>query len=296
MCMKDEVIVWGTEVASIQFLLTHREIAIKYFIDGRKTIKFFDGKRCYVPEEANILPKRDYIVVATSETVYWEIKNYLEERGFKEFDDFCYYELFNKKIAIIYGNCHTFPVKQGLQLSEQFNSQYGFYPLHEIQDINNNKLKDLESIAFERCDLFLHQSVRENNIYGNQYASKEMLARLKEKCIQISIPNLYGLPKFLYPQCDTNLETKRIEGKNFFPFRDRYIENLWNAGKDEYAIKKYIEEDTVVNINSINEGFAQFLKKLKTEKKSGMLKLLNGLGATISNTTFSMILIILPIL
>lgn len=272
--MKDEIIIWGTEVTAIQFLLTHKDVRIKYFIEGKKEIKYFmDGNRCFTPQEIDALPGRDYIVVATSENVYWQIKEFLEKRGFREFDDFCYCELFQKKIAIIYGNCHTLPIKQGLKLSKQFNSEYGFYPLHQIQEINNNKLKDLESIAFERCDLFLHQSIRENNVYGKQYASKELIEKLKDKCIQISIPNLYGLPKFIYPQIDANLETKKIEGKNFFPFRDKYIEEMWNAGKNEYEIKNYIEKGTIVDKKEINREIEEFYEKVKKRENEWDIKI-----------------------
>lgn len=271
--MKKEIIIWGTEVAAIKFMLTHKDVSIKYFIEGKKEIKYFMGNKCLKPQEVDAVPGRDYIVVATSDKVYWEIKNYLEKQGLVEFDDFIYYELFQKKIAIIYGNCHTVPIKQGLKLSKLFNLEYGFYPLHQIQEINNNSLNDLSSNVFERCDLFIHQSIRLENTYGKKYASKELINRLKSNCIEIAIPNLYGLPKFLYPQFDNNLATKKIEGKNYFPFRDKYIEYMWGNGCKEQEIYNYILKGDIIQKNEIASAADAFYEKVKKRETEWNIKI-----------------------
>lgn len=133
MSMK-KYIVYGTGINAVKFLLEYGLGCIDFFIKEKKELKEFYGKP--VLSLSNMIwDKAKMIVVASSDAVYFQIKQDLEQYGFSEFSDFIYYRLLNKKIACIYGNCHTAPIRKGLELSKEFNNIYGFYSLKQIQQM-----------------------------------------------------------------------------------------------------------------------------------------------------------------
>lgn len=86
--------------------------------------------------EAEAILRKHYTVIASSENAYWEIKSSLEHKyGLSEFVNFEYYRTFRKKVAVIYGNCHAYWIKNALMLSKEFNNIYGIYPLKMICNI-----------------------------------------------------------------------------------------------------------------------------------------------------------------
>lgn len=100
-------------------------------------------------------------------------------------------------MAVAYGNCHMEAIKKYLEYHKDFSEEYGFYPFLSIQ-IMRAGFQYNEILS--HCELFLHQSIRKDNQYGEQYASEVMLKCLHETCKVLSVPNLYGLPKYLFPQ------------------------------------------------------------------------------------------------
>ena len=203
--------------------------------------------------------------------------------GLEEFQDFCYWELFEKKIAVIYGNCHTTAIKLWLQQSNEFNNEYGFYPLRPIQNINNDKLDDLESTVFENCDLFIHQSIRDDNPYGIRYASKNIIKALKNDCSIIAVPNLYGLPKFLYPQTEADLNPKLIEGKNYYPFRDKYLEKELRSKKSIDETVSMILYSEITSKSEINNSKDTFFDKIKIREKDWDVEISDWMYEELSN-------------
>lgn len=152
--------------------------------------------------------RKRYTVVACAENTYPEIKAELEKNDLIEFTDFEYYETYRKKVAIIYGNCHTRVIKAMLKSNEEFDRQYGFYPILQIQRIDKLNKGMMQSHAFEKCDLFLHGCIRKDNKYGEEFCSEMYIERLPKECKVVGFPNMYGLPTFLYPQVDYNTEYK----------------------------------------------------------------------------------------
>ena len=221
---KKEVLVYGIGVNALRFVLQNKNLKIISFIEGKLKSKSFLGYPVIQFEDASVLLHKYYTIIATSPDVYWQIKEKFELIGLEEFIDFTYCEVYNKKMAIIYGNCHTVPIKEGLCLSKKFNSEYGFYPFRQIQNIRRMEGKDLSSCSIENCDLFIHQCIRKNNTYGEIYSSEYLINRLKKNCTVIGIPNVYRMPKFLYPQVNYDIENVKI------PSGNNVIENREGGG------------------------------------------------------------------
>lgn len=130
--------VYGTGINALKWVLDNSDIKIKYFIETKKTKTSFLGCEVIQAEDNIKKLKNNYTVVATSGDVYWEIKRYLEtELGLVEFENFEYMTTYNKKIAVIYGNCHALAVKKVFEQIPQMQNIYGFYPLKPIYEISD---------------------------------------------------------------------------------------------------------------------------------------------------------------
>lgn len=189
-----KVIIFGAGKFGQMFVYRYfREIKIHCFWDNNKI-----GECLGYPIRKPKFEKGCFIIVAA--TVYLEMRRQLIDMGYREFEDFIFCELYQKKMAVTYGNCHISMIKNYMKCSGQFTSEYAFYPFPMIQQMEDAKI-EYQGIL-PHCDLFFHQAIRKNNEYGEKCSSEEMLKYVTESCRVISVPNLYGMPKYLFPQID----------------------------------------------------------------------------------------------
>lgn len=271
----EKIAIYGTGWNAIKFIFEHRLDNVEYFIEERKEMKEFYGKPVVRLEEALEKQLNRKIIVASSENTYFEIKDILEKQGLIEFEDFVYYELYHKKVALIYGNCHTMPIKEALLLVNEFSREYAFYPLRQIQEMKRYETKDYELPVFQYCDLFIHQSIREDNSYGKEYGSNNLVKKLKSSCKIIAIPNLYGLPKCLFPQVYESETVRHGDSKqwNFSPFRDKYIDQSYSEQRSISSITRGILEGDVFDKNDICGKWEMFLEKVKKRENDWDFKI-----------------------
>jgi hypothetical protein len=281
--------VYGTGQNALRFVLMHRDIEINAFIEGNKAFntvvditKLNRGDIPIVMIEDAIggVLSQYYTVVATSENAYWEIKNKLENAGLIEFENFEYYETYKKKIAIIYGNCHTAPIKQALKKSKSFSDEYGFYPIRQIQQIHLSESEDLECAAFEKCDLFIHQCIWEKNGYGTQYASENIIRRMKKECRIIGIPNVYRMPQFLFPQMNYENEIK-YNGYDGLGHRDIYLDRYYKE-MSVSELCNMIRDDSLISAADILQQRDEFFEKLVKREKEWDIKVSRFISENIS--------------
>jgi hypothetical protein len=266
-----KVVIWGTGKNAVDFKLTHDDIKIVCFIDScrKKDDLYWDEIPILLPEEATEIINKEYIVVATSENVYQVIRELLIKKEKKEFRDFTYHTCFEKKLAVLYGNCHIWPIKCGLTSSSRFNEEYAIYPLPPIHEINERHNIDSYNTVFHECDLFIHQSVRKDNRYGEDYSSINLMGKLKKESKILAVPNLYGLPTCFYPTYDfkNGGNGNIIRDVSYFPYRDSYIEKDYAEGINENAIVNTIENGNVLKTGEIARKFDEFIKKVKLRER-----------------------------
>ena len=168
-----------------------------------------------------------YYILVSAETFYRELKEQLESYGLEEFEDFVIGGAYGKKLAVINANCYGRFIKAFLYSSEEFRGRYYFYPAREVW-VEPEKCCD--EAAIRRCDLLLTQDVSEDNPFGICYSEKYVRELTKEKCICMTIPNLVGMGKMIYPQSERNGKAVK------FVFDDLNVLKLAEAGMDEEAI------------------------------------------------------------
>ena len=260
-----EIIIFGAGAIGEKFIYQYFDkLHISYFWDNKKT-----GELLGYPIRRPQSLKNCFIIVTS--VFYLEIRNQLIQMGYCEFTDFIPYQIFQKKMAIAYGNCHIGSIKRYLEQHKEFDSEYGFYPFPMIYEL---KELDCEYISvLQHCDLFLHQSIRRTNKYGEQYASEYMLQHLQKNCHIIAIPNLYGMPKYLFPQLDT---TPRWQVGTICPyFIDRNVVMWLESGKSNLDIRRHIFRGGVYTSQQIIDMWELFLQKISEREKEWDIKVSN---------------------
>lgn len=285
-----EINVYGTGENAVKFVLLNQDIKIASFIEGKTQKKVFMEKLFLstvpvVPLEnaENVLRKR-YTIIASSENAYWEIKEILEKQyGLIEFENFEYWETFRREMVLIYGNCHTVSVKQILKLSKPFNDKYGFYPLKPVQEIKASGGVKLNAAIFNRCRIFIHQDIRKENIYGLEYASETLINKLPLDCRVIAMPNLYRMPRFMFPQMVSYENSVEWEAYNYFPFRDIYIdENHDKMGVSD--IKEMMMDDGLIDKSDILMKQDLFFEKVEMRELEWDIKISAFLRKNMKNS------------
>ena len=163
-------------------------------------------------------------------------------------------------MVIVYGNCHTLVISNMLESSSDFNKGYYILHIKRIQDIKDTSY--LYSDFFGKCDVFIHQSIRLGNRYGDELASLRIIERLKPDCRVISIPNVYHLATCFFPQY--NEAEEFIKKGNTFFFRDSIIDShMGNFFKTiSYSLKDYFSDRTWDEVY-IREEFDKFIAKVR---------------------------------
>ena len=258
-----KIIVFGAGKTGEKFVYQYfNKINIRCFWDNQKTGDFLG----YEIEKPNY-GKNYFIIVASSS--YLEIREQLMYMGYREFSDFIPAQIFKKKVAIAYGNCHMNAIKLYLECHREFSLEYGFYPLPMIQLLKNRKLE--YKMIFKYCDLFLHQSIRKDNVYGEEYSSEQMLRCLKRTCKVISVPNLYGLPKYLFPQLEIHRQWQQGALCPFFI--DSNVVTWLDNGVKKETIIKYIADGGVYYKDEIISMWEMFKLKLDRREQAWDIKI-----------------------
>lgn len=129
---------------------------------------------------------------------YKEIKKQLQDMGFIEYEDFCYCFNIDKKLVFINENCHCGIIKSYLESSSEFSRKYVFgdWPLIFQKEVYDERI-------VKYCDLFIHQDIRKDNSIEYMYSDEYILPKLRNDCVRLCIPNLYGFPKAFFTKTIT---------------------------------------------------------------------------------------------
>ena len=170
----------------------------------------------------------------------------------------------------IYGNCHTMIISDMLSNDSDFLSKYAIYQIPPIQKINDKTFFD--SPCFSCFDVFIHQSIREENQYGKEYSSKAIIKKLKKDCKVIAVPNLFHMPKFLFPQCNYDKTTLQWRKGNTVFFRDNIIDKGLVYSSSIKKNFRYYQSQTIISEEDVKKSFLTFKEKLLSREKDWDIK------------------------
>ncbi len=262
------MILFGAGFDAEKFIINHKNENIDFIVDDDKKGFLFDIPIIEPSYLKKINKNHGLIVVTANKYKYYDIRKQLIEWGFIEFKDFIKDDLYQKKIAMIWGNCHVEYIKEYLKYNTDFNKIYSFYDMREIWVI---KKEDISRDIFSYCDLLIYQPIQKFNMFGEEFSSDHIISLLPETAHKISVPNLFGLPKFLYMQYDKNKLTK-IDNV-FVSYGDKNIDSWIKAGISIETMIKKIEFDEIYKDYEIHEAFNKFKKKLVHREKEWDIKI-----------------------
>lgn len=271
------IAIWGTDVeaAQIYYELRAAGYEIQIFFDNRieKEITFLNIP---VKKPNEQLIKKYFIYVACKYETYFAISSQLEQMGRHEIKDFIYYKCFGKKIALIYGNCHTRVIREYLEKSEAFIRQYAIYPLPVIQNIKKGFVEDA---LLKACDLFIYMPIRENNRFGIKLSTEYLLQNISRAAKRISFPNLFGLGYGFFPLREDNFCNEYIRrGENtngIFPSKIRGIDEMIEKGFSDKEIFNIISDENLLPEYEIKTVFNIYNDKIRERENQTDVKILD---------------------
>ncbi|MDE6568378.1 MAG: hypothetical protein K2K70_11685 [Lachnospiraceae bacterium] len=194
-----DIVIWGCGLEGEKFYWAWRhKINILYAIDIRyQTLHEFHGIEVRSPQDTESL-RQHYIVVCVGDVGIWnEISGHLKKNGLTEFDNFIRSDLYgDKKLAVLYGNCHMVAIEKYLKGNLEFSRNYNT----RLYYVNNTEGECFPTeAAMKGCDLFIAQDINERNARGLPSAF-EVRKKLKEGSNCVIVPNVYGMNLY-FPQC-----------------------------------------------------------------------------------------------
>lgn len=271
------VILYGAGVLAEKYYTKYRnEYNIEFIIDQKEIS--FHGIKVYKFEDIKMNLKNKKIIVTANESNYNAIKKLLESVGLIENKNFQWIYHYQKKKAVVYGNCHMGPIVDYLERQPEFATQY-YIVYYRIGDSNGKEFPS--GVELSNCDLFITQNIRENNS-RKVPGYKSLMKYINTYTKTIIVPNFYGINLF-FPQLNQinkeNIVNKHINNKNSISinnyeiidalscYSDTNIDELLNEGKSKEEIKKTIQDDLFYNHTMIKEKFNREILKIKEREQ-----------------------------
>lgn len=164
-----------------------------------------------------------------------------------------------KKIVLINANCHGRVLAEFLKLSKSFDEYYEIVPVPEIQ---LNIEKRIAPELLRRADVFIHQVIRSNNSIAYELSDEATSAQLSGGVLDITIPNLVGFGKWIYPNLGSIIMD---ENGNNLVFQDEILEKAYMYVTDKKDLDAYVaflnEYEMNVDLREIKEKEMQKLRE-----------------------------------
>lgn len=273
----NEIILFGTGKMAENFYMSNKNnLKIKFCLDNdnNKQGKTFYDMKIYSPYEKNINIDKYMIVIASMS--YPSISIQLQRMGLKEFENFISISLAdliynkNKKLAIIYGNCHTKIIENYLAEYKYFSNKICFYPMPRIYEYNNLNFNSTSISVLKNCDLFIYQGFQDGS-YGKDLASNSILSILKKDCILIKMANVHGHAEAFFPQVVPN----KNNAYGLFPHGDKNIDKLVSEKRNLNEIISILREDNIYTQQQISDNLSYQLEALVQRQKGCDIKIVD---------------------
>lgn len=274
--MKHCIALYGIGTEGEKFYFNYKDTCEICYVIDRQNQRTFHGKSVYTLDEALGEKQKVLIVVACGKNIYLEIREVLENKGLVEFQDFIWYEYIDKKMVILYGNCHMSGIESYLMSNPYFRQQYYVKRFCVTEEVPTKE-------ELQACGVLICQDINDNNKLGVPSYDK-LFELTKDECVKILIPNLFGLNLF-FPQIYESEEWKRhlrndgYDGEVYqatvrrIGIPDENIRQLWKEGKSIDEIVDIIQNKDVYQGSDILEDFNAKMHKLKSREEKCDIKI-----------------------
>lgn len=256
---------------------------IEFCID-RNAGRTFHGISVYSLEEKKEELQDCFIVITVEGNACKEIKKELRNIGLEEYRHFVEWRAFNKKLMIIYGNCHCAALREYFNSNPYFQKEYYVLWQNVLEDV-------FPDCIWKSCDLLVTQDIRKDNSL-NMPSADEVEKMVNDGCVKIRIPNLYA-SHALFPQLKSDrsdeenfnrhigmdrVDIEHIADKRtiktiyrFMAHPDIYIDKMHELGAGIKEIADGIRYEDI--FDNIEEAFASGIDKLRKREESCSVKI-----------------------
>lgn len=265
----------GLEGEKIYYQMMRLGTPIERVYDNYKTGKFYGFIIRRISDD--YVNFKEYFILVSSPAFYDEIKKQLEGYGLREFEDFIIGMSYNKKLAVVNANCYREVICRYLNSSRQFQEKYYIYYTKPVFEAGQEGLR--EDVLCQ-CDLFIHQDIREDNLYGYRVSDKYARTLLKGDCVDVTIPNMVGMGQaFFIQNCNSKYVKNIHEGINLpfgmFPYGDSIIDKMLENGRSSKEILDYFKSGTAFDKEEIIENFTNVIAKFREREKNWDIKIID---------------------
>ncbi len=259
------MVIWGNGQEAERFIFQNREllkdITCCVTTNGGG---IFHGKPVRAFSDLSEDKKERIVVCATSFNVYNEIAEILKTASFVEFLDFIWSRAYGKKVVVVNANCHGSALIKYLNLSKTFNKEYFVYPLSEIHE---NYEGQIPEELLNNADVYIHQDIRANNKMGYKLSDEYTVCRLKDCCIDISIPNFVGMSHWMFPNLG---KCKHRNNTDFF--QDRILDEAVSSTDCTFENIRQFWESYDYPDEQLDSLFNNGIEKIKEREKNWDIK------------------------
>lgn len=309
--MKKKIALWGTGTMALAFYYSHKhqyDVVCFFDNDVSKQGSFIDGRPVYAGNAwggviENTIFKGELIVIAST---WWvDIARQLDEEGFMPlrdyiplclvgsiirysdiyglgacvgFDKIDYSLLTDKKIACLWGNCQTSVLERIFTFYQDFVKEYVIVELPKVceYEIYTEIIMHLmeQDVFWEYVDLFIYQTVHDDNRFHAMMATEGILRRLRAEAIKVNILNLYFMGYF--PQIAEKKERQLPEiCGNFImlSLSDCYIDKMLSSNISLDLIKNKVMSEDFIPESEISMVVSNSFDELASREKKADIKI-----------------------
>lgn len=257
---------WEAERFFYQF---HEKEKVAFVIDANKRGNFH-GLNIYrfedVQEDLNT-----YEIIITSELKpYFKIRKILNKNHYYNYIwSMIMHQEDKRKIVVINANCHYGAYKEFLLSNSYFNEYYRIIDIPSVQDWTEEELEEggIPKELLAACDLYIHKDIRAANKISYLLSDEYIIPKLKSECICITVPNMVGFGRFLFPvagEVTRQIELKTVGGALWTPFcTDLWIDELYEKYHCLAEIMQHIGDIEEKQKKKAKKIFIETMEKLK---------------------------------
>ena len=175
----------------------------------------------------------------------------------------------NKKVLMIYGNCHILFYYQFCNRSPAIKNAYIILKIPPIQAIKlqNTVGGGIDESVLENVDVFIYQKVKDDNKFSPYLSSDYIIRRLRKDVVLICIPNIFFSAYF--PQHCVARRNPKIENVpgGPCPYGDSNIESLYLQGYSAEKIADMLYKDDFYDKSYVISHMEETFNELRNREK-----------------------------
>ena len=292
-----DIAIWGTGKRARKFYYRYcKTYKVNFFIDNFPCQKKIMDIKIIHPQKIGGVKT----VIAIED--YLEVCKQCKELGMVFFDDYLPYDFvefnsinfirlyelldgenvkkyiekisYNKRYAVLIGNCQITNIKKMLLSSITFQSQYLIIDIPPVYLLNKSLAKIIESnsFIFENCSLCITQYINTNNGYTPFLGTENIKTVINKNSIILIIPTLYC--DLYFPQTvhqDKRNEVLRAVNITVFPYGDCILNELAKKYSVE-EIQEIVKWDNLFSERLLRWHYQSAIEEmLEREKKCDVI-------------------------